>query len=151
MPKGSLFPLPCCPPLPATVSPASTCLAAVSAPPLPGVLALWLLIAAHNSTSREVSRCPTHTMPAQWVHCRALRLSSCLRHLLLRLQLRLQTPSCRADCGFREQSAVRNFKGLLCLGRKGKGEKGAARGAGLQVHLRPLVRLFVPPVFLSWS
>lgn len=64
-------------PLPATVSPASTCLAAVSAPPLPGVLALWLLIAAHNSTSREVSRCPTHTMPAQWVHCRALGLSGC--------------------------------------------------------------------------
>lgn len=76
-------------PSPPAVSPASTCLAAVSAPPLPGVLALWLLIAAHNSTSREVSRCPTHTMPAQWAHS---RLSSCLRHLLLRLQLRLQTP-----------------------------------------------------------
>lgn len=102
-------------------------------------------------TIRQVEKSPaaphthTHTMPAQWAHS---RLSSCLRHLLLRLQLRLQTPKlprCRADCGFREQPAVRNFKGLFCLSlERQKGMKAAGCGAGLQVHLRPLVRLFVP-------
>lgn len=154
MPRASPFQLPDVPP--AGVSPASTCLAAVSAPPLPGVLALWLLIAAHNSTSREVSRCPTHThtytMPAQWAHS---RLSSCLRHLLLRLQLRLQTPKlprCRADCGFREQPAVRNFKGLFCLSlERQKGMKAAGMGCGVAGTFTSVSPSICPSAFLPWS
>lgn len=59
-------------------------------------------------------------------------------------------PRCRADCGFREQPAVRNFKGLFCLSlERQKGMKAAGMGCGVAGTFTSVSPSICPSVPLS--